>query len=567
MQAEAAQVLVGLEIQDSVGNKYRLKEPLGTGGHGSVWQAEVVTPQLGEPLQVAVKFLSADSDAQLQMRFALEGKIQTRLQHPHIMPVLASGVQVELGLFIVMPYRAGTADLARCIETAAETASIDEAGRLLCPILSTSEIVRIVQACVAALRASHAMGVIHRDLKPENVLLAGGDILVTDFGVAKAMGRTGLPQLTVTGVFVAVGTPGFIAPEVLLRGHLKRKPTDAGIVPDERADIFSLGALLYCCCVGRPPQIFQDADEMIARVAIGEELVHLRELLFSYNTVLVELVHQCLARFPDERPSLDEIDQRLGEALRWETRHPIQRPVSVILDQEPVVELTRRRIPVDSHATTLGATDVQAAAVRVTRPVPKRADVFSRPLFYCVALLVVGLVCFQWEQQVNRSTSDVSLSGSKSTYAPAKSVVSPGASVEIRQGIVPTVSSGPSVQSRQTVLGPETWAEQKDRKRYNDGLSVFKRKDYRSARLLLAAVAISHPEFPLPKLMVAECARAAYEQITDKQTSKEKVREKAGHLKSACVYYRAYEEASREFDVPALSAVQVQFLGSQCQSL
>src|SRR5438046_10702992 len=95
------------------------------------------------------------------------------------------------------------------------------------------------------------MGVVHRDIKPENVMLADGDIVkILDFGVAKLLGDTpavlGEGTLTITG-YGALGTPYYISPEAVL-----------GRVVDARADLYSVGVLLFELLVGKPPYDHDD---------------------------------------------------------------------------------------------------------------------------------------------------------------------------------------------------------------------------------------------------------------------------------------------------------------------
>jgi serine/threonine protein kinase len=106
----------------------------------------------------------------------------------------------------------------------------------------------------AALGYAHSRGVLHRDVKPENILLAGGRALVADFGLARAIGAAGYRRLTATGVIV--GTAYYMSPEQL------REDRDL----DQRADIYSLGCILYEMLTGGPPFTGRTLTEVATRI-------------------------------------------------------------------------------------------------------------------------------------------------------------------------------------------------------------------------------------------------------------------------------------------------------------
>src|SRR5205085_3795616 len=105
--------------------------------------------------------------------------------------------------------------------------------------LAVEEVLRIGMQAAAGLAAAHAHGLVHRDVKPSNILLEKGveRVKLTDFGLARAADDASLTQ---SGVLA--GTPQYMAPE-----QARGEPLD------HRADLFSLGSVLYACCAGRPP--------------------------------------------------------------------------------------------------------------------------------------------------------------------------------------------------------------------------------------------------------------------------------------------------------------------------
>jgi serine/threonine-protein kinase len=176
--------------------------------------------------QVVVKVLPPDLTSQVSTeRFKQEIELAAHLQHPNILPVLAAGTRDNL-LYYIMPYVPGESLRHR----------LNREGRL--PI---SHAIRILHEIADALTYAHAQGIVHRDIKPDNILLEGEHAVLTDFGVARALGesRSG-GRLTDTGL--ALGTPGYMAPEQA-----------AGEQIDARADIYALAVVGYEMLAGIPP--------------------------------------------------------------------------------------------------------------------------------------------------------------------------------------------------------------------------------------------------------------------------------------------------------------------------
>jgi serine/threonine-protein kinase len=216
---------------DLSGTKYRLLDELGRGGMCTVFLAE--DPSLGR--RVAIKVLDVpDASGELADRLAYEARILARLEHPGIAPVHDVGRLPDGRVYYAMKFVEGP----RLDEFATSDATLPE--RL-----------RVFQRIVEAVAFAHDRGVLHRDLKPENVMVGPfGEVLVMDWGLAKVLLRgtdseagaasddsrvpppEGGPH---TGHGAVLGTPGYMAPEQE-RGEVTR--------PDERSDIYSLGAVL-----------------------------------------------------------------------------------------------------------------------------------------------------------------------------------------------------------------------------------------------------------------------------------------------------------------------------------
>lgn len=202
-------------------------ELLGCGGMGAVYKAR----QNSLDRLVAIKVLPpdiADDEGRFADRFKKEACIMAQLDHPHIVPVYDSGQTSADGLlYYVMAFVDGT-DVSKMLES----------QEPLPPQRAAT-----IAACVCdALDFAHSHGVIHRDIKPANVLInAAGTVKVADFGLAKRVDGSGT-ELTLSNT--ALGTAHFAAPETYL----------CGVTVDHRADIYSLGVMLYQMLTGKIPR-------------------------------------------------------------------------------------------------------------------------------------------------------------------------------------------------------------------------------------------------------------------------------------------------------------------------
>jgi serine/threonine-protein kinase len=219
-------LLAGSEL---VAGRYRLEQVLGMGGMGYVVAATDVAPE-GRSQRVAVKFMLPDAmkSASLHRRFVREVEAIGRLRSEHVCRLLDAGRLPDGAPFMVMEHLVGS-DLERLV-----------ADRGALPLWEAADYTLQILDAIAE---AHGQGIIHRDLKPANVFLAQLDdgaavIKVLDFGVAKA--ADGLHS---TATDSLMGSPSFMAPEQIVSS--KRV--------DERADIYSIGSILYYLLTGRPP--------------------------------------------------------------------------------------------------------------------------------------------------------------------------------------------------------------------------------------------------------------------------------------------------------------------------
>jgi serine/threonine-protein kinase len=197
-----------------------LLEEIGRGGMGTVWRARHRT--LGRT--VAVKLLPEQlaREPEFRARFEREAKALALLDHPNIVRVHDHGQQDERS-FIVLELVEG--------RTLAEAIPLDVARAL-----------EVASQLLDALSYAHKRGVVHRDVKPQNILLdAEGRVKVTDFGIARIV-QGAETDWRVTASNVAVGTPGYLAPEAL-----------RGAPPDPRRDVYAAGVVLYEAATGKLP--------------------------------------------------------------------------------------------------------------------------------------------------------------------------------------------------------------------------------------------------------------------------------------------------------------------------
>ena len=219
--------------------RYAIERELGEGGMATVYLAD----DLKHNRKVALKVLKPDLAAVVGAeRFLAEIQVTANLQHPHILPLFDSG-ETDSFLFYVMPYVEG--------ETLQDR--IDREKQL--PV---DEAVALASKVAGALHHAHEHGVIHRDIKPGNILLQGGEPVVSDFGIALAVGAAGSNRLTETGL--SLGTPYYMSPEQATGDQAVGASTDT----------YALGSVLYEMLVGEPPYPGTTAQAVLGKIIAGK---------------------------------------------------------------------------------------------------------------------------------------------------------------------------------------------------------------------------------------------------------------------------------------------------------
>ena len=221
--------------------RYQLEAPLGRGGFGQVWRARDVATR--RPVAVKLVALAEITDpallAETIARFRREAATVAALKHPNIVTAIDAG-RVGSELFLVMELAEG-ASLATFLQQRAAR----DMG--LFPVASVLDIAE--QVC-AGLGAAHAAGVVHRDIKPGNLMVAAQlRVKIIDFGIARLLSDNS-PRLTLPTF--TIGTAAYMSPEQAGGGYL-----------DGRADLYSLGCVLYQLLAGTPPFTAADANALI----------------------------------------------------------------------------------------------------------------------------------------------------------------------------------------------------------------------------------------------------------------------------------------------------------------
>ncbi|HEY1550558.1 MAG TPA: serine/threonine-protein kinase [Kofleriaceae bacterium] len=260
-----------MSLVGQVLGSYRITEELSTGGMGTVYRAQ--HELLARP--AAVKVLRADLTTRSDAigRFFTEARAVSAIRHPGIVEVFDFGYTDDGSAFLAMELLVGESLKARIAR-----------GRL-----TESQARAIGGGIASALAAAHAKGIYHRDLKPDNIFVLAGDRpKLLDFGVAKLTDRQDGFAQTVDGALL--GTPSYMAPE----------QARAASSIDHRADLYSLGCILYEMAVGAPPFTGVAAGELIAK-HLFEVAEPPRARGAAISPAFEAVITKLLQKLPDDR--------------------------------------------------------------------------------------------------------------------------------------------------------------------------------------------------------------------------------------------------------------------------
>ncbi len=351
-----------MQIGERVSERYRVDRRAGAGAMGLVFRGT----DLADGRPVAIKVLR-DPWGDTLARFRREAEVLAALRHPRIVGYLAHGATADGEAFLVMEWLEGE--------------SLKD--RLARAPLSSREIVAVGRGVAEALGAAHARGIVHRDLKPANVFLCGGAaevVKVVDFGLA----RGGAGDRTRTAAGAMLGTPAYMAPEQAL-GQAE---------VDARADLFSLGAILFECVTGRTP--FERDSVMAVLLALTTQSAPpVASVAIGTPPMLAALVDRLLASSPAARPSdaraiAEELAalERAGSLAGW-TPRPVPPSGPTLLPAES----TGASLPPTSTPTAHPALAPGQGAPPVTAP-PTAERSASPLLFFGAGALLLASAGF-----------------------------------------------------------------------------------------------------------------------------------------------------------------------------
>lgn len=351
-----------------IAGRFRLIEPVGEGGMGTVWLAEQLEPV---KRQVALKLIKAGMDSrQVLARFQAERQALALMDHPNIAKIFDGGVTDQGHPYFVMEYVNGVPLTEYC-----DQARLDLKARL-----------RLFTSICQAVQHAHQKGVIHRDLKPSNILVSMADGVpipkVIDFGLAKAMHQSLSDQSVYTAQGMVVGTPLYMSPE---------QAESSNLDIDTRTDVYSLGVILYELLTGSTPL----ERQQLKKVALNEIIRLIKEVEPPKPSVRLSSSHN-LAGIASQRavePSQlkravsGDLDWIVMKALekergrRYETANGLSRDIERFLAGEsveasPPSNLYRLKKFVRRNLVMVAATSAVAVS------------------------LIIGMVGFAWQARV-----------------------------------------------------------------------------------------------------------------------------------------------------------------------
>jgi serine/threonine protein kinase len=315
-----------LSVGLALGDRYRLVERIGRGGHGEVYRAR--DESLDRPVAVKAlrqpRFSDQRTAGQFLARFDREARVMASLRHPNIVTVHDRGVH-EDATYVVMELLAGP-DLGTV-----------QRSEVVLPI---AQVVGYGVQTAAAIDYLHhrAEPVVHRDLKPSNLVLDGDVVKVCDFGIAAVL-EPDLTKITRSGDLV--GTPVYAAPEQC-RGE------DAA----PAWDVFSFGTVLYAMLAGGSPFAGQGGWELASYRVQHERPAPIAEVRRDVPGALAGLIEAMMDKSPQARPGISEVRRRLAEMRTQEA--PTATLTAAPAPERTPPELARAQLQAAEQLLNLG---------------------------------------------------------------------------------------------------------------------------------------------------------------------------------------------------------------------
>lgn len=325
---------------------------------GVVWAATQLSLNRPVALKIIRHELGANRD--FRERFVTESQLAASVEDPHVVPIHDAG-EADGVLYMTMSLIEGT-DLRTLLH--------DGEG------LAPQDAVAVLGAVASGLAAVHAVGLIHRDVKPANVLLRSRDnrAMLVDFGLARSIDTS---RLTQTGL--VIGTLDYMAPEQI-----------EGKRVDERADVYSLGAVLFEMLTGKPPFIRENIPALM-NAHLNDPPPRISELepkLAPFD----EVIRDALAKDPAERPATPDELYRRAEAALGQPSTMTEGFRTAITTQSEAAVQTRihRRRPAPEHRLSGNTAPPDKPGVEATQPESHRRWVIGA-LAAVAGLAVVAL--------------------------------------------------------------------------------------------------------------------------------------------------------------------------------
>jgi len=350
--------------------RYTLLQKLGEGGMGVVYEGRHTTLRNRVAIKVLRPSSGEDSDLTTKRRFLREARSAASIKHPNVVQIMDCGETHDGLVYIAMEYIEGR-DIARVLK---------EEGPLSAPRAT-----EIILQVAAALRASHAHGVIHRDIKPSNCILYDDEqgkrvdvVKVLDFGIAKANSPGLEDTQTLTAANELFGTVAYMAPELV-----------EGTPASPQSDIYALGIMLFQVLTGRLPFTGPTPLKVLAMHA-SEPPPSIREHDPSLPSTLETIVARCLEKDPGRRyANMDELitaleialDAHRPGSLRWRRTEPLTRTVAL-----------RNTVPTRTAVAPVADGDT-AREVPSERP-PAPSGRGTRVLRYTLVTVAIAIAVF-----------------------------------------------------------------------------------------------------------------------------------------------------------------------------